>query len=150
MWVGFLEDAYWSELNRTIDKKLLMKIFNPNLTLREFDRNFILKLVDELIKWDRLHIKPGVQPNPNDMDVLLDIQDYFFYIISKANADNIDGLNQLFSDIFLRVHTYHKNPYYEGFFNALSQFLFLRKLQLPGENEWIAMWMARFQKSLIS
>ena len=146
---GYLEDNYWSELNQMVDKKLVMKIFNPDLSLKEIDRNFVFKLVDEMIKWDKKVIKPGIQPNPNDIDVLLDIQDYFFYIISKAKADNIDSFIQLFTDILRRVLSKHKNPYYEGFFNALIQGLCVQKLKLPGENEWITFWMTRFQKSLL-
>jgi len=148
-----MEEDYWFLLNQLVDKKLVMKIFNPDLSLKEIDRNFVFKLVDEMIKWDKKVIKPGIQPNQNDVDVLLDIQDYFFYIISKAKADNIDSFTQLFRDIFMRVHSKHKNPYYEGFFNALLQELSMQKLKLlydaVGENEWITFWMTRFQKSLL-
>lgn len=145
-----MEEEYWLELTSQVDKKLISRIFNQDLSLKRIDRRFAFKLLDEMIKWDKRIIRSGIVTDEETLDALLSIQDYFFYMIMKANLKDIDDyLHPLLRDMFMRVHSKHRNPYYEGFFNSLLQILLFRKLfYLLGEKAWIVEWTMRFQKGL--
>lgn len=145
-----MEEDYWLELTNQVDNKLVSKIFNQDLSLKKIDRRFAFKLLDEMIKWDKRIIRPGYVTNEEALDALFSIQDYFFYMIMKADLKDIDDhLAPLVGDMFKRVHLKHRNPYYEGFFNSLVQMLlFLKLFYLLGEKAWIVEWIIRLQKGL--
>jgi len=145
-----MEEDRWSKLSRVIDANFALKIIDKNLVLKPIDTNFALKLVDKMVDWDRRVIRPGREVSDEELRVLYDVYDYFFLAALKAELKDIDNyLYPLFATLLSRVHHKHKNPYYEGFFNALCQMLLLRKLLLTmGDDLWLVQWIQSLQTSL--
>lgn len=145
-----MEENFLVELTQIVDEKLVSRIFNQDLGLKKIDSKFTFRLLDEMIKWDRRVLAGRDRMKAEDIDVLFPIQDYFFYMIMKADVKDIDEhLQRLFSDIYMRVHSKHRYPYYEGFFNCLFQFLMFRRwLMQLGKKTWIASWIVNLQESL--
>jgi len=148
--VVVMEEDRWSKLSRLIDENFALKIIDKNFVLKPIDKNFALKLLDKMIDWDRRVIKRGRAVSDEELRVLYDVYDYFFFATLKAELKDIDNyLYPLFADLLSRVHNKHKNPYYEGFFNALCQMLLLRKLLLTiGDDLWVFQWIQSLQTSL--
>jgi len=145
-----LEEEFRRLLNGLVDKKLVSKIFTSDLKMRKIDHKFAFNLLDEMINWDERIIRPGISPKDEDVNLLFPLQDYFFYLIMQAEVKDIDEhLMQLFRDMFLRVHSKHRDPYYEGFFNCLFQLILFRKhLQSLGKKTWITDWIPQLENSL--
>lgn len=145
-----MKEDYWLQLTKLVDKKLVSRVFNQDMSLKKIDKKFAFRVLDEMIKWDRRVVTGRGRAKEDDLDILFHIQDYFFYMIMKAGVKDIDeNLRQLFNDIFMRVHSKHRDPYYEGFFNCLFQVLIFRHAQLHlGEETWIAAWIVNLQESL--
>lgn len=146
----WMKEDYWLNLTQLADKKLVSRIFNQDMSLKKIDRKFAFKLLDEMIKWDKRIIRSGIVTDEDALNALLTIQDYFFYMIMKADLKDIDThLEPLLGDILRRVHSKHRNPYYEGFFTSLVQMLLFQKMYYSfGEKEWILDWTMRLQKGL--
>jgi len=146
----YLEEDFEKQVSGLIDKKLVSKIFTPDLKMRRVDHKFAFNLLDKMINWDKKIIRSSISPNDEDVNLLFPIQDYFFYLITQAEVKDIDEhLLQLFRDMYLRVHSKHRDPYYEGFFNCLFQMILFRKhLQSLGEKIWIASWISQLENSL--
>lgn len=145
-----MEEDRWSKLTRLIDENFALKIIDKNFVLKPIDKNFALKLADKMVDWDRRVIRPGHEVSDEELRVLVDVYDYFFFATLKAELKDIDNyLHLLFVALLSRVHDKHKNPYYEGFFNALCQMLLLRKLLLTmGDDLWLIQWIQSLQASL--
>jgi len=145
-----MEEDRWSKLSRLIDTDFALKIIDKNLALKPIDRSFALRLTDKMVEWDEHVIRRGHEVSDEELRVLYDIYDYFFFAALKAELKDIDNyLHPLFFDLLSHVHNKHKNPYYEGFFNALGQMLLLRKLLLTmGDDLWLVQWIQSLQKSL--
>jgi hypothetical protein len=145
-----MEEDLWAKLSQLIDENFALKIIDKNFVLKPIDKDFALKLIDKMIEWDKRVIRPGREVSDEDLRVLYDIYDYFFFAALKAELKDIDNyLHPLFGYLLSRVHHKHKNPYYEGFFNALCQILLLRKLLLTmGDDLWLVQWIQSLQTSL--
>jgi len=128
-----MEENVWSKFSQTID------------------RNFALKLVDKMIEWDN-HLKNqrrrGREVSDDDLRILYDIYDYFFYMVLRCELKDIDNINSLLMDLHLRVGEKHRDLFYEGFFQTLGQMLMFRKLLAMGDNAWFDQWNQSFRSSI--
>ena len=129
-----MEENIWSKFRKTID------------------RNFALKLVDKMVEWDNYianQKRRGREVNDQELRILYDIYDYFFYMVLKCESEDIVNINSLLMELHRRVSEKHRSQFYEGFFQALGQILMLRKLSLDiGEELWFTQWNQNFSNSL--